>query len=117
MASFNSFKQAFARERLTVSTVVKQLTASVYLDNTNNPSVDKLAARASGARITVLSGSGTLSFTEDGTTPTNDVTTVAGVGTPLNAGDQLLLETYNAIVKFQAIRVASDAIIEVVYYR
>lgn len=113
MAAFNALKQAFARERLTVTNAVKTLTASVYNDSVNVSGKKK----ASGAIITMLSGSGDIAFTEEGTDPTADITTVSGVGRPLSAGDTLTLDTYNAVAKFKAIRISADAIIEVVYYR
>lgn len=110
MPTFNSPKHAFARERLTITNAVKTLTAATY-----DPSSDH--KRATGARIAVLSGSGTFTFTEDGTTPTADATTVSGVGTPAEAGDIIYLESFAAVSNFKAIRVATDAIVEVVYYR
>lgn len=113
MAAFNALKQAFARERLTVTNAVKTLTAATYNDSAN----DSNKKKASGAIITMLSGSGDIAFTEEGTAPTADITTVAGVGRPLSAGDVLTLENYNAIAKWKGIRITADAIIEVVYYR
>ena len=110
MATFNVQKLAFARERLTVTNAVKTLTAATY-----NPSDVK--NRATGARIVLLSGSGDLSFTENGSTPTADITTVSGVGTPASAGDIIYLESYAAVAAFKAIRISADAIIEVTYYR
>lgn len=112
MATFNITKRAFARERLTVTNAVKTLTASVYNDTTR---VER-PIKASAARIQVLAGSGQIQFTEEGTAPTADVT-VTGVGTQLNAGDILFLESYEAIKNFKAIRVATDAILEINYYR
>lgn len=110
MPTFNSPKHAFARERLTITNAVKTLTAATY-----NPSDPK--NRATGARIVLLTGSGDVAFTEDGTAPTADISTVGGVGTPGSAGDVIYLESYHAVANFKAIRISADAIIEVVYYR
>lgn len=106
---FNIAKRAFARERKTVSTSVVTLTTATFYP-AGNP-----ANAARGALISVISGN--LFFTIDGTAPTNDAT-VAGVGTPLNANDKFVLENFEQLQKFQAIRNSlTDAIVEVVYFR
>jgi hypothetical protein len=120
MAQFNSKKSAFARERLTVTSgAVKTLTATVY--NPTPASVPPQSGNnrypASGARIVLSSASGDLHFNEEGTDPTTSVA-VSGVGTVVGARDVIVLESYEAIVKFKAIALtATDAIIEVVYFR
>lgn len=110
MATFHSPKRAFARERITVTNAVKTLTAATY-------SPSDVEHRATGARIVVLSGSGDIAFTEGGTDPTADITTVSGVGSPASAGDIIYLESYAVIANFKAIRISANAILEVTYYR
>lgn len=109
MPTFNVSKRAFARERITVTNAVKQLTSATYAPT--------IPTRATGARIVMLSGSGDIAFTENGTDPTADITTVDGVGTPASAGDIIYLESYSAILNFKAIRISANAILEVSYYR
>lgn len=111
MATFNSPKHAFARERITVGAGVVQLSESVYAPGSTKE-------RATGARIVVCAGSGDISFVEmSDETPTGDITTAAGVGTGASAGDVIYLESFDSIYNFQAIRISTDAILEVVYYR
>lgn len=110
MPTFYTPKHAFARERLTVTNAVKTLTAATY-------DAGGVEDRATGAQIVILSGSGAVAYTEDGTAPTADITTVTGVGMPGVAGDVITLESYAAVVNFKAIRITTDAILEVVYYR
>lgn len=122
MATFNVTKRAFARERLTVTNAVKVLTASVYAQviapapslRQGNAAFNK---KASGARIVPGGTSGDINFTTDGTAPTADAT-VAGVGTIAGARDVITLESEDAIRNFKTIALtATDAIIEVEYYR
>lgn len=111
IGGFFTFKQPFARERITVDNTVKSLTATTYNDAAANVDVRR---RASGARITVEAQP--VRFTEEGTSPSN-----AGgseVGTLAAATDVIYLEGYNAVSRFKAIRSGgTDAVIEVVYFR
>ena len=121
MAFFNSKKQAFARERLTVTSAVKTLTASVYNDASpvgHVPTQDGNRQRkATGARLVAESASGDFHFTEEGTDPTASVA-VAGVGTLGAARDVIVLDSYEAICKFKMFSAGgADAIVEVVYFR
>lgn len=101
----NSTYRAFAREKLTVSNSVKQLTASVF-----DPAPES-AQRVKGAKIVVEAQS--LRYTEDGTDP---VATTTGVLAA--AGTVIALKGLGAIRRFKAIREGgSDSTIEVVYYR
>jgi hypothetical protein len=107
MAVFNITKRAFARERLTVSSIVKTLTASVYDDTA---SADAVRQKASAVKISVEANA--LRYTEEGTDPV-----AATTGTIARADDQLWFDSYEAIKKLKFIRETSDATIEVVYYR
>lgn len=111
MAIFNGFKQPFARERLTVSSTVKTLTATVYNDASS--SVD-LRQRASGARVTVETAG--LRWTEEGTDPNIGVGTE--VGSLAAVGDAIYLDGYNAVARLKMLRsTGTDAAVEVTYYR
>ena len=107
---FNIAKSAFARERLTVSTSAVPCTVATFRD------VAGTAKRtASGAVVTVIANN--IYYTLHGAAPTNDAT-VSGIGTPLTAGNSLVLENTDEVARFQMIRNgASDAIVEVVYFR
>jgi uncharacterized protein YlxW (UPF0749 family) len=101
--------RAFARERITVSNTVKQLTSSTYEDNSNLGSVNR--KRAQAAQITVLGSGLSIYRTEDGTTPSSNE------GVINYSGDIIDLNGYDAIKKFKTIRATgSDVDIEVVYY-
>lgn len=91
-----------SRERLVVTNAEKVLTPSKYLAQTPK------GFKASAAKVTVSAD--TIMVTEDGTVPTTIV------GSPLYAGDIYYLIGYQAIANFKAIRVTTDATIDVVYY-
>lgn len=119
MATFNVTKRAFARERLTVTNAVKTLTASVYVpaNSTGGNQAGNFKRRATGARIVPGGSSGDINFTTDGTLPTADAT-VSGVGTIAGARDVITLESEESIRMFKAIALtATDAIVEIEYYR
>ena len=121
MSSFNITKHAFARERITVTNGgVSVLTPATYNDNTGGVGFaddGSKRRKASGARLALEPAAGDIHFSEDGTAPTSG-TTGADVGTIAGARDLILLESYEAIAKFKAIALsATNAIIEVVYYR
>lgn len=117
MPFFNSRKNVFARETLTVSNSVKTLTSTLY-DNvagitsgTQPVQTGSNRRRASGA--VVITEGQAIRATKDGTDPVATTT-----GTKLNTGDIYILETYQDIAKFKAIREgASDGTIQVEYYR
>lgn len=117
MPFFNSRKNVFKREVLTVSSVAIGLTAANYdatAEHANNPGNQSGAKsrKASGAVLTIEANS--IRVTKDGTTAPVAATT----GTKLNSGDTYVLETYQDIVFFKAIRDgASDATVQVEYYR
>lgn len=120
MATFNVTRRAFSRERITVTNAVKTLTVAKY-DLTSTPipgnQVGTYKRRATSARLVPGGTSGDINFTTDGTAPTADAT-VAGVGTIAGARDVITLESEEAIRNFKAIALtATDAIIEVEYYR
>lgn len=107
---FNITKRAFARESLSVTNgSAVALTAATY-NQSATPTM--LPRKASGARIAVKVAD--INFTEEGTTP---VTGVSGTGTPAGDRDIIVLESYEAIVKFLAIAQGATATLEVVYYR
>jgi hypothetical protein len=110
MPLFNQTKTAFTREKVTVDATVGgvSLTTATYEDHA---AADAVKKSATGAKITVETQS--IRYTEDGTAPV-----AAGAGTLATAGTQIILESYQAIKKFKAIReTGSSATIEVVYYR
>jgi hypothetical protein len=99
----------FARERLTVSNVVKTLTGAIYNDASAVTPFAQRKARV--AKVTVIAQP--LIYTEEGTDPV-----ASSVGTPAVATSQFWLNSYEAVRDFKAIRTAgTDAEIEVVYYR
>lgn len=109
MSAFNVRKHAFARERLTVADSVVTLTPATY---NNSGAAAAVREKANSARISVEAQP--LRFTEDGTAPVGST----GPGALAAAGDVLYLDSYEAIVKFKAIRdTGSSSAIEVVYYR
>jgi hypothetical protein len=98
----------FARERLTVSNVVKTLTAATYEDTANVGSVNR--KRAQFATVYVV-GAGNILVTVDGTTPSAS----AGVEVPLT--ETYPLRRYDEIKRAKFLRDdATDADIEVTYY-
>lgn len=112
---FLVFKQAFARERLTVGNTVQTLTEATYIDAA--AAADN-RRRASGAKITIETAA--IRYTEEGTAPTS----VTGAGSGANLGhvaaanDIIYLDGLNALRNFKAIRdTAGNATIEVTYYR
>src|SRR5438128_1247430 len=115
MPFWNTGKRIFTRETLTVSTAVKTLTASVYNDTSNTdrqPNQQGSNRRPARAAVIVCE-TNAIRVTKDGTTPV-----AATTGTKLNPGDTYALETYEEIVKFQAVRDgASDGTVQVDYYR
>jgi hypothetical protein len=115
MATFNITKRAFARERVQITNGgAVGLTAAIYNDSANNVTKVK---HASAARLVLDTGSGDIHFTEEATAPTV-ATNNTGVGSFAGAGDVIILESYEAIVKFKAIALtATNAQAEVVYYR
>ncbi len=109
---FLAFKQAFARERLTVSNTTKTLTAATYTDAANAGTSTN--QKAYGAKITIETAD--IRYTEEGTAPSD--TSGSEVGSVAASGSTIYLEGYNAIAKFKACRKGTtDAVIEVVYYR
>jgi hypothetical protein len=120
---FATTKKAFARERLTVTNAaVFTLTQTTFDDNGNAEYVSAAMEgskrrKATGARIVADSGSGDFHFSEEGTAPTSGVTG-ADVGAIAGARDVIVLDGYEAITKFKARATsATNAILEVVYYR
>lgn len=107
---FNIAKSPFARERLTFDATALPLTTATF-----NPT-GSVAKPARGALLTVISGALFYSAIP-GVTPTNDAT-VAGIGIPVAANGQILLETFEQVQSFKAIRNgATAAVVEVVYFR
>lgn len=101
---------AYAFERLTVSTSSTALTASSYNPN----SVARPGQPARQAWIVIRSG-GPINWTLDGTTPTSTV----GNG-PWYAGSSFMITGYTDIAAFRAIRTslaADDATLEITYLR
>ena len=105
MASkFNALKSAYTFEKLTVSSTAVGLTSTKYdqRSTTNQPNI-----QAEFALVSVETDA--LRYRTDGTDP--DATT----GHKLEAGDELLLSGANDIQRFRAIRVTTDATIQVSY--
>lgn len=109
-----------ARERLTVTTAVKALTASKYDQSLVTLAPNQRGMykrRAQSALVTLENSSGDIHYTKDGTDPTTAVT-VSGVGFTASARDVIPLDSLEEIINFKMIALASpDAIVEVVYYR
>lgn len=115
MSFFISGKRIFTRETLTVSVAVKTLTQTVYDDTTHPGSqpaqIGTNRQRARAATITVEAQA--IRVTRDGTTPV-----AATTGTKLNPGDTLVLESYQELALFKAVRDGgTDGTIQVDYYR
>lgn len=107
----------FARERLTVTNAVKQLTSSVYNPVATGDTSNRIPYAQPARRAEVFVRAEPINFTKNGTDP-DAVTTVGGVGAPAAADDVILLNSFEEIVKFKAIRSGgTDALIEVIYYR
>jgi hypothetical protein len=117
MATFNITKRAFARERIRFTNGgVLTLTATLYNDNAGSSDAAK-KKRASAAVIVLDISAGDIHFSEEGTAPTTAVDNT-GVGKCAGARDQIILESYESIVKFKAIALtATNADAEIVYYR
>jgi hypothetical protein len=100
----NGLTDSFAFEKLTVSSTVKTLTASVYHQKSSTNAPNKIARFA-----TISVETDSIRYRLDGTDP--DSTT----GHLLQVGDVLELDSANDVAKFKAIRVSGDATIQVSY--
>lgn len=116
MATFQSTKRAFARERIRFTNGgIGVLTAATYLDTATVPGGSRRPA--TGARIALDIAAGDIHFTEEGTTPTT-ATDNTGVGTPATARDVIYLESLQAIMNFKAIALtATNADADITYYK
>lgn len=111
MATFNGFKQAFARERLAVTASTITLTPATYMDSAASEDVRR---RATGARVSIETAA--IRFTEDGSTPS--ATGGAEVGANGSVNDVIYLDGYGAIAGFKMTRASgTDGVVQVVYYR
>jgi hypothetical protein len=100
---------AFARERITVSSTVKQLTTATFKDTAGYGASHFFASKA---RLVVKGAD--IYFTTEGTDPSVG----SSVGTFAKDGTHIWLDGLEAIQKFKAIRAdATDASVEVTYYR
>ena len=104
----------FARERLEIEDVAVSLTAATYAPSDGTTSAQE-------AEVTVMAlqnDAAPIHYTMEGTAPT-----ATGIGAPAYPGAQILLDSYDAIAGFKAIRAApydggpASAWIEVVYKR
>lgn len=112
MSLFLSAREAFASETITVSNAVKQLTPATY-DSTGEVTGTRINVRKARGALIEVDGANSIRYTEDGTTPV-----AATTGRVLNQADVMVLDGYQAIVAFKAIREgASDATLQVTYYR
>lgn len=112
MPSFVQPLRPFGSETLTVTNAVKTLTQTLY-DNTAQITAARNLARKARGVVVENTSSNVIRYTEDGTTPV-----AATTGKLLNPGDVKFLESYASIVLFKMIREgASDAIVDVEYYR
>lgn len=117
MPAFLSKQTPFARETLTVSNTVMPLTPTVYnatseFSGAASSQVVKTPRKAKTAKVENTS-SNVIRYTEELTTPV-----AGGPGGLLNPGDVKFLESLESIQKFKMIREgASDATVDVVYYR
>lgn len=89
----------FAREKLTISDTSVPLTASVYKPAGITPSMAMITIEGGGIRYDVIS------------TPT------ATDGTPIVAGASFPICGIDSIAAFKAIRVTTDAVLWVTYYK
>lgn len=115
MSFFISGRRIMARETLTVSTAVKTLTAATYGDQSATASTGNQVTsnRRHAIAATITCETQAIRVTTDGTTPV-----AATTGIKMNVGDTMVLDSYQELVNFKAVRDgASDGTIQVNYYR
>lgn len=103
----SAYGNAFAFEKISVSSAVKQLTEATFNVNSTTNSV-----KASAALITCDGTAGTndVRYTLDGTTPSSSQ------GHLLAAGQGVVIYGFSNIKNFKCIRTSSDTTIEVTYF-
>jgi hypothetical protein len=90
---------AFAQEQLTISDVAKPLTPAVYKPSGVTPSMAVVSVEG-----------GTIRYLEIGTpTPL--------VGHPVGGGTTFQICGFDSIAAFKAIRIVSDALLSITYYK